>query len=77
MDFSIEEFKMQKNSGDVLREQIVDSSEETNMYKKLLYYLSKLYSSQLQKEDEYKYNKLCLVITINILVLMKLAAKQF
>ena len=36
-----------------------------DMYKRSLYYLAKLYSSQLQRGD--KYNKLCPVITINIL----------
>ena len=65
IDASIEVSKMQKKSGDVLRKQMVDSSEETNIDKRSLYYLSKLYSSQLQRGDEY--NKLCSVITINIL----------
>ena len=55
-----------------LCKQIVDSLKATNMDKRSLYYLAKLYSSQLQKGDEY--NKLCPVITINILVLMKLVA---
>ena len=55
--------EMQKKNG-VLREQMVYSVEETNnMYKRSLYYLSKLYSSQLQKGD--KYNKLCPVSVIS------------
>ena len=65
MDSSIEESKMQKRNDDALCKQIVDSSEATKMYKRSLYYLAKLYSSQLQRGDEY--NKLCPVITINIL----------
>ena len=61
MDSSMEESKMQKRNDDALCEQIVDSLEATNMYKRSLYYWAKLYSSQLNKGRNYK--ELCPVIT--------------
>ena len=44
---------------------MVDSSEETKIYRRSLFYWAKIYSSQLKKEQKYK--KLCPIITINIL----------
>ena len=51
--------------------QIVDLSEESNMYKRSLFYLESLYYTQLKKGQKYK--ALHPAITINVLVLMKLA----
>ena len=51
--------------------QIVNSSEETNIYKRFLYYWASLYYTQLKKGQKYK--ALHPAITINVLVLMKLA----
>ncbi len=51
--------------------QIVNSLEETNIYKRFLYYWASLYYTQLKKGQKYK--ALHPAITINVLVLMKLA----
>ena len=51
--------------------QIVDLSEESNMYKRSLFYFASLYYTQLKKGQKYK--ALHPAITIKVLVLMKLA----
>ena len=48
---SLEGSKMQKKNNDVLREQGVSTSVETNMYRRSLFYLAKIYSSQLKQSQ--------------------------
>ena len=52
------------STGEILNIEMQKRNDD-DRYKRSLYYWAKLYSSQLQKGDEY--NKLCPVITINIL----------
>ena len=69
-DSEVINIEIQKRNNDVLRQQIGSSSEETNIYKRSLYYWSSLYYTQLKKGQ--KYRTLHPAITINILVLIKL-----
>ena len=56
---------MQRKNNDALCEQIDSTLVETNMFKRSLFYWSKIYYSQLKKGQ--KYMELCPVIAINIL----------